>query len=267
MTCRVSNCRSRESHTSRHHLCIICNALGKRCNEHSYLSEEVLAENMPGNIHCTIPLCRDPNSHVTKNHICAYCEIFFHSEAKCYWRWLFQYVKCPVCRETNVIFGSNNNEEGAVTEEESCVVCMEKATVLSPLVTFPKCKHRNTCTSCVKKMDSLRGENEAVDGNAEEHDVNEGIEFFALSLRWIYQIDHIKNQALTIFGTRVGPIYGILRDRENKILWYVKRSDISSQIEILPIFELYDPVQNILEITEFILRYLPFRVNPIVDLH
>lgn len=141
--CKVKNCRFHTSHTTRSHICGICNNLGHGQYEcFDYEKKEQLKEHFNDIIdpeqrckyNCDLKLF-----HKTDAHRCEFCFHYGHSTNDCPNKIIS--VKCPICRTNNTIKASQHKIIGIDIE---CCICLNNKIEIF----FPDCGHICLCYDC-----------------------------------------------------------------------------------------------------------------------
>lgn len=149
--CKVSNCRFKTTHTTRSHVCGLCNKKGHgriECNDY-YLKLNLIDcynDIIDPENRCNIPDCELKLFHNTMAHQCEFCNYYGHSLNQCPNKSIE--IICPICRTNNSIKINQKRISGLNIE---CCICMDKQVEIY----FPECGHVCICNHCFLKSMNL----------------------------------------------------------------------------------------------------------------
>jgi hypothetical protein len=146
--CKVAECRYKNTHTTKVHICGKCYQKGHGQLECSnqYLKrllvdfyEDVIdVENR-----CDIPNCNEKKYHMTIAHKCESCFKFGHSLNECPLKIIE--IKCPICRTLNNIPRNQMKVKGI---DVDCSICFDKKVEIY----MNNCGHLCICYDCLIQL-------------------------------------------------------------------------------------------------------------------
>lgn len=160
-SCKVSQCRFPQSHTTIAHRCGKCYNYGHgqvECNDPTAKTalQDHFTDRVPFNMHCSIELCSYRWSHTSRAHHCRICGEN-HSSVNCEQSSSSETtdtddteeeiynLKCPICRVDNQVCTSQATAFG-ITDE--CSICQDHQVQ----VFLPTCGHVCLCWDCTAKL-------------------------------------------------------------------------------------------------------------------
>jgi hypothetical protein len=159
--CQVENCNNPYSHVTFGHKCEKCFSEGKNVYGHGVaecnnINLIILLQKhnniLPEELECKVGGCKYKSYHTTEYHFCKLCNKKYHSSSTCKLKNPIHNIKCPICRETNII-----NYVKIIDTDEKCCICMDKLVNIN----LPKCNHNCLCYDCfdIILFDNIYSEN------------------------------------------------------------------------------------------------------------
>lgn len=146
--CRVRECRFKNTHMTKVHICGICHQKGHGQIECSnpFLKltladfyDEILDEND----RCEYLNCIERNYHKSIAHICENCKKYGHSNMNCPLK--IKEIKCPICRTKNKIPLNQKKVTGIDIE---CSICLNNKVEIY----LNNCGHICICNDCLFRI-------------------------------------------------------------------------------------------------------------------
>ena len=218
MLCKVRYCRFPNSHVTRGHRCGTCGEFGHgqvECEDNNKKKELWLkygGDIMPLNKRCTIVSCTKPWSHANIAHHCSYCNHREHDRLNCPQLEIEWKVKCPVCREENIV---NSKTQVIYGGTVSCCVCLEN----EANIFFSNCGHLCVCKDCCRRLDDSDYDNNVNNIETLEDRIKQEIEINP----------EVIMIAKDIFRDLTNKIYTVV-DGGMGCSWYLRRDNLNHSI-------------------------------------